>query len=188
MFNMFNFLRDLLETDIEKMKRIEEEIESKKYSSVGTDYLDFIRKGYIAEQEEKEKNKMKIKKEKTVGIKDFLHQLVDESKFSSLNSDREPYSYDNSIVFTNIELITDEFPNYRTRMVNGELLVTFLGEVEIDEDTDLDGLVEVTEGEFIHQHHNTSIREQKYDGSLEFHALINGKLIKIWDKEKGMLE
>lgn len=65
-------------------------------------------------------------------------------------------------------------------------------EVEIEEPitalTNLDTLVEVRESGIVHTHYDASIREEECDSTVEFHALIDGKLVLIWDREKGLIE
>ncbi|RTX73794.1 hypothetical protein CD117_04185 [Mammaliicoccus sciuri] len=64
--------------------------------------------------------------------------------------------------------------------------------VEIEEPitalTNLDTLVEVSESGLIHKHYDTSIREEERDSTVEFHTLIDGKLVLIWDREEGLVD
>lgn len=61
-------------------------------------------------------------------------------------------------------------------------------EEEITEYTNLDTLVEVRESGIVHTHYDTSIREEERDSTVEFHTLIEGKLVLIWDREEGLVE
>lgn len=54
--------------------------------------------------------------------------------------------------------------------------------------TNLDTLVEVRESGIVHTHYDTSIREEERDSTVEFHTLIEGKLVLIWDREEGLVE
>lgn len=61
-------------------------------------------------------------------------------------------------------------------------------EEEIEVHTNLDALVEVRESGTVHTHYDTSIREEERDSTVEFHTLIEGKLVLIWDREEGLVE
>ncbi|MFP4878680.1 hypothetical protein ACLFLH_06970 [Mammaliicoccus sciuri] len=67
---------------------------------------------------------------------------------------------------------------------------TFKVEVEepITERTNLDTLVEVRGNGTVHTYYDTSIREEERDSTVEFHTLIDGNLVLIWDREEGLVE
>lgn len=65
-------------------------------------------------------------------------------------------------------------------------------ETEVTENTFFSSLVELRRNAFqeeptAHNLINTSVLEEQDDESLEFHAVINNKLVKIWDKEEGFI-
>ncbi|MES5812472.1 hypothetical protein ACNF46_003430 [Mammaliicoccus sciuri] len=64
--------------------------------------------------------------------------------------------------------------------------------IEIEEPitvhTNLDTLIEIRENGTVHTHYDTSIREEECDSTVEFHTLIEGKLVLIWDREEGLVE
>lgn len=72
---------------------------------------------------------------------------------------------------------------------------TFDVEVEagVTENTFFSKLVELRENAFqeeaptAHNLTNTSVLKEQHDESLEFHAVINNRLAKIWDKEEGFI-
>lgn len=69
-----------------------------------------------------------------------------------------------------------------------EELFTVISEEIITEYTNLDTLIEVRENGTIHTHYDTSIREEERDSTVEFHTLIDGKLVLIWDREERLVE
>lgn len=69
-----------------------------------------------------------------------------------------------------------------------EEIFTVISEEIITEYTNLGTLVEVSESGLIHTHYDTSIREEERDSTVEFHTLIDGKLVLIWDREEGLVE
>lgn len=66
----------------------------------------------------------------------------------------------------------------------------FTVEIEepITEDTEFETLIEVTEHQILNIRVNRSIKEIKDFNSLEFHALVNGRLTLIWTNEKGLIK
>lgn len=63
---------------------------------------------------------------------------------------------------------------------------------EVTENTFFSSLVELRRNAFqeaptAHNLINTSVLEEHDDESLEFHAVIDNKLVKIWDKEEGFI-
>lgn len=66
-------------------------------------------------------------------------------------------------------------------------------ETEVTENTFFSKLVELRESAFQGEAptaltlYNTSVLEERDDESLEFHAIIDNKLVKIWDKEEGFI-
>lgn len=66
-------------------------------------------------------------------------------------------------------------------------------ETEVTENTFFSKLVELRDNAFqgeaptAHNLTNTSVLKEQDDESLEFHAVINNKLAKIWDKEEGFI-
>lgn len=66
-------------------------------------------------------------------------------------------------------------------------------ETEVTENTFFSKLVELRDNAFqgetptAHNLTNTSVLKEQDDYSLEFHATINNKLVKIWDKEEGFI-
>jgi hypothetical protein len=67
-------------------------------------------------------------------------------------------------------------------------LFTVTTEEEITEDTEIKTLVEVTECGNIHTHMEATVKEEKRNSSVEFHALLNGRLVLIWTQENGLVE
>lgn len=67
---------------------------------------------------------------------------------------------------------------------------TFTVEIEepVTEDTEFETLIEVTEHQILNIRVNRSVKEIKDFNSLEFHALVNGRLTLIWTKEEGLVE
>lgn len=56
-------------------------------------------------------------------------------------------------------------------------------EEEISENTKLDHLVEVAKGDLIHAYeHDVTINEVLDEGSKVFYTLIDGELVKIWER------
>lgn len=65
-------------------------------------------------------------------------------------------------------------------------------ETEVTENTFFSNLVELRGSAFqdeptAHNLNNTSVLEEHDDESLEFHAVIDNKLVKIWDKKEGFI-
>lgn len=66
-------------------------------------------------------------------------------------------------------------------------------ETKVTENTFFSSLVELRENAFqgeepkAHNLTNTSVLKEQDDESLEFHAVIDNKLVKVWDKEEGFI-
>lgn len=63
---------------------------------------------------------------------------------------------------------------------------------EVTENTFFSNLVELRATEFsefqrVYNLTNTSILEELDDESLEFHAVLDSQLVKVWDKEEGFI-
>lgn len=72
--------------------------------------------------------------------------------------------------------------------VTDEDVYTVEVEEPITEDTEFETLIEVTEHQILNIRVNRSIKEIKDFNSLEFHALVNGRLTLIWTNEKGLIK
>ena len=72
--------------------------------------------------------------------------------------------------------------------ISNDVQFTLEVEEEITEDTEIKTLVEVTEFGNIHVHIEATVKEEKRNSSLEFHALLNGRLVLIWTQDKGLVE
>ncbi len=58
-------------------------------------------------------------------------------------------------------------------------------EVEITENTKLDHLIEIAKGDLIHTYeHDATINEVLDENSEVFYTLIDGELVKIWEREQ----
>ncbi|MFI3546884.1 hypothetical protein V5G65_12570 [Mammaliicoccus sciuri] len=120
-----------------------------------------------------------IKTKNRMNKKEYAQFLIDNADIIEITAgyrDLEKY-------VLNIKL---EPLNNKTKAISKDIL-----EVEIEEEitvhTNLDTLVEVRENGTVHTHYNTSIRVEERDSTVEFHTLIDGKLVLIWDIE-GLVE
>ncbi|MCJ1783112.1 hypothetical protein [Mammaliicoccus sciuri] len=121
-----------------------------------------------------------IKTKKRMNKKEYAQFLIDNAEIIEITASyRGEEKYEQ-----NIKL---EPNNNKTIPISKDIL-----EIEIEEPitvhTNLDTLVEVRENGTVHTHYDTSIREEERDSTVEFHTLIDGKLVLIWDREEGLVE
>lgn len=147
---------------------------------------------YKNENEEiKGENKMIIKKKKEITMEEFLHMLVDKGVLEGLTFNRYNGEWFDRHSTVNIELLTSkkDFPKFEIHGgADMDSKVTLIEEIEIDEDTEFERILEVNKSGAINTFYDTTIKEQLWYGSSEYHITIDDKLVKIWDKEKGMVE
>lgn len=200
---MENFFRTWKVKEVEKVhKELAED-----YISLNADYdrllswykesenmIEKLRKelryeGPVIYKNERGENKMIIKKKKEITMKEFLHMLVDKGVLEGLTFNRYNNDMFDKHSTVNIELLTKmDFPKFEIHGgADMDRKVTLIEEIEIDEDTEFERLIEVNKSGAIHSFYDTSVKEQLWYGSSEYHISIDDKLVKIWDKDGGML-
>ncbi|WP_191835779.1 MULTISPECIES: hypothetical protein [Mammaliicoccus] len=121
-----------------------------------------------------------IKTKKEMNLPELIEWLWDNQKLRQCT------------VISNMYNIVEQKSRGRIEFSGGafhpEELFTVISEEIITEYTNLDTLVEVRENGTVHTHYDTSIREEERDSTVEFHTLIEGKLVLIWDREEGLVE
>lgn len=126
---------------------------------------------------------MKIKTEKHMTEKEYLHYLIDNTDFENISHD---YLHVNDDV-THAEVTLELFDRYnKTDTVcyvnkDSKLMFKVTIEEDIDEDTVFKHMIEVREGLTGHMTwENATIGSEKDNSSQEFHAYIDGKYKLIW--------
>lgn len=117
---------------------------------------------------------IKVKKEFT--FRELLQWIIENDV-----SGRDFMSKDKTSRF-----IIDESGNFHFGIsVHGNQTYEINVEKEITESTYLDHLIEVTKGDLIHTYqHDVTINEVLDEDSKVFYTLIDGELIRIWEREQ----
>ncbi|WP_239772103.1 hypothetical protein [Mammaliicoccus sp. P-M58] len=124
-----------------------------------------------------------IKKEKTMIAREFINFGLEKNIKNLITHAISGKYRENAIIHFNSDGIPIVSENVRTyHMYKVEI------EEPITERTNLDTLIEVRESGTVHIHYDTSIRKEERDSTVEFHTLIEGKLVLIWDREEGLVE
>ncbi|MDT0745476.1 hypothetical protein RM648_09410 [Mammaliicoccus sciuri] len=124
-----------------------------------------------------------IKIEKAMIAREFIIFGLENNIKNLITHPINGEHWENAIIHFNSDGIPIVSENVRTyHMYKVEI------EEPITERTNLDTLVEVRESDTVHTHYYTSIREEERDNTVEFHALIEGKLVLIWNREEGLVE
>ncbi|MDC5693335.1 hypothetical protein N7L96_01870 [Mammaliicoccus sciuri] len=124
-----------------------------------------------------------IKKEKVMMAREFIVFGLENNIKNLITRPINGEHWENAIIYFNsdgIPVVSENVRKYHMYKIEIEEPIT--------ERTNLDTLVEVRENGTVHTHYDTSIREEERDSTIEFHTLIDGKLVLIWDREEGLVE
>lgn len=128
---------------------------------------------------------MKIKQKKQLN----LPQLIEWGFSNPELAKGSIYKVDESFAFSSYVSFPGDGTGVRIPCtITNDDTFTIEVEEEITEETEFETLIELTEYGNVHQHNEVTIKEEKRNSSVEFHALLHGRLVLIWTHDKGMVE